>query len=115
MRVVHEDSDDRQVLATNVDTADTFLSQARGLMFQRSIPDDYALVFRFDRPGKRFIHMLFVPFPTDVVWVTDDEVVERATLQPWRGIGRATADAIFEFPAGSAAAVDPGDALYVDG
>ncbi|MEA5387772.1 DUF192 domain-containing protein [Haloarculaceae archaeon H-GB11] len=81
MRVVHEpDAGSRDVLATQGDLADTVLSQTRGLMFRRSIPDDYALVFRFDDADRRFVHMLFVPFPIDVLWLRDGDVTHCKTL-----------------------------------
>lgn len=110
MRLVHEPADgDARVLASVVEQADTFLARLRGLMFRRSIPDDYALVFRFGHPTTRGLHMLFVPFPVDAVWLVDGEVTKVARLPAWRGVGRARADTIVELPAGAAADVEAGD------
>ncbi|SEV83686.1 DUF192 domain-containing protein [Natrinema salifodinae] len=132
MRLVHEpagdgpsdaDSDaetetdsgdvDRTTLATTVDLADSLVSQARGLMFRRSVPDDYALAFRFDSVATRDLHMLFVRFPIDAVWVVDGVVRRVERLRPWRSFARDRADLIVELPAGAAAAVEPGDRLHL--
>lgn len=113
MRLVHRPRGSREaderVLAATVDTADTFLSRARGLMFRREFPDGEGLAFRFGDTQRRAIHMLFVPFPLDVIW-TVDGVVETATqLRPWTGLGRGRADAVYELPANTARDVEPGD------
>ncbi len=82
-------------------------------MFRRSIPDDYALVFRFDEPASRDLHMLFVPFAIDAVWLVDGEVTAVERLRPWLGLGKATADTVVELPAGAATDVEPGDEVAV--
>lgn len=99
------------MLASDVDFASSTLQQARGLMFRRSVPEDYALVFPFDEPDTRSVHMLFVPFPIDVLWLVDDEVTRKSRLRPWIGLGRGTADAIVELPAGAADGVGEGDVV----
>jgi hypothetical protein len=111
VRLVHEHDGQTRVLASTVDTADTLLSQMRGLMFRRSIPEDYALVFRFDEVGMRDVHMLFVPFPIDVLWIVAGEVVRTEELSPWTGLAKADADMLVELPAGAAADVAVGDAV----
>jgi len=102
-----------RVLATDIEFAETFLARARGLMFRRSIPDDYALVFRFDSAATRDLHMVFVPFPIDAVWVVDGEVTAVKRLRPWIGLGVATADTVVELPAGAAEEIEPGDNIRV--
>ncbi|MBX0286246.1 DUF192 domain-containing protein [Haloarcula salinisoli] len=120
MRVVHDPDGESHVLATNVHTADSMLEKSKGLMFRRSIPDDYALIFRFEPSWpfgavrRRVIHMLFVRFPTDVVWLADDEVRKARTMYPWRSIDYAKADTVIELPAGSADDVDVGDTVVVE-
>ena len=114
MRLLHRRGDDRRVLASTVETADSTLARARGLMFRRSIPDDYALRFPFERPDARSLHMLFVPFAIDAVWLVEDEVIAVERLRPWVGFGRGTADAVIELPAGAADGVRPGDAVTVE-
>lgn len=114
-RLIHEPADgDRTVLATHVETADTFLARARGLTFRRRFPEGHALVFPFGRAAPRTLHMVCVPFPIDAVWLVDDRVERVATLSPWSGLGRARADAIVELPAGTADDVDAGDRLFLD-
>lgn len=114
MKVVHVQPDEQHVLASDVGVADTLLSRARGLMFRRSIPGDYGLVFRFGEPVVRSLHMLFVPFPIDALWLVDDEVTRVERLHPWIGFGRGTADTIIELPAGTAEDVEPGDVVRIE-
>ncbi|UPV72925.1 DUF192 domain-containing protein [Halorussus limi] len=114
MRLVRDDGRTEQVIATEVETADSFLSQARGLMFRRSIPDEYALVFRFDEAASRDVHMVFVPFPLDVLWLRDDEVQRKERLSAWTGLAEAEADRLIELPAGSADAVSVGDEVRLE-
>ncbi|WP_435360780.1 DUF192 domain-containing protein [Haloarchaeobius sp. DFWS5] len=109
MRLVHSDGHTTRSLAGTVETADSTLTRAKGLMFRRSIPDDYALVFRFDQPKSRDVHMLFVPFPIDALWLVGDEVVHKKRLRSWVGLGRGTADTLVELPAGAADDVEEGD------
>ncbi|APW98512.1 hypothetical protein CHINAEXTREME_12330 [Halobiforma lacisalsi AJ5] len=116
MRVRHEPADgEPTTLASTVDLADSIVSQTRGLMFRRSLPDDYALAFRFDAAKTRDVHMLFVFVPLDVVWLVDGVVERVERLRPWRGFERARADTILELPAGTAAGVDPGDRVVLEG
>jgi len=120
MRVVHDPDGSAAVLATNVHTADTMLEKSKGLMFRKRIPDDYALVFRFEPSWpfgavrRRVIHMLFVRFPTDVVWLADGEVRKARTMQPWRSIDYAKADTVIELPEGAADGVEVGDTVLVE-
>ncbi|MFC7216374.1 DUF192 domain-containing protein [Saliphagus sp. GCM10025334] len=115
MPVVYDPDGAARTLATTVDTADSLLQQTRGLMFRRSLPDDYALAFRFDRAKTRDIHMLFVFVPLDVIWVADGVVQRVETLRPWRGFARDRADLILELPAGAADGVEPGERLVLEG
>ncbi|PCR92555.1 DUF192 domain-containing protein [Natrinema ejinorense] len=122
MQLVHEPATDgdsgaqrgHETLASTVDTADSIVSQTRGLMFRRSLPDEYALAFRFDSTGTRDLHTLFVFVPIDAVWVVDGVVQRVETLRPWRGFAREKADLIVELPAGTAADVEPGDRLRLE-
>jgi hypothetical protein len=115
VRLVRDDGRTEQTLASDVETADSFLSRARGLMFRRSIPDDYALVFEFEDAGTRDVHMVFVPFPLDVLWLRDDEVQRTERLSAWTGLAKAEADRLVELPAGSADGVSVGDTVRLKG
>jgi uncharacterized membrane protein (UPF0127 family) len=112
VQVVHEESGD--TVATTVDVADSFLARARGLMFRRSVPDDYALVFKFTGQSTRGLHMVVAPFAIDAVWLTDGVVQQVTRLSAWTGRGRAVADTVIELPAGAADDIEPGDHVTVD-
>lgn len=114
------ESDTQRILARDVSIADSILSQMRGLMFRSSIPEDFALVMEVGSgggmpftsgPPRQFVHMLFVRFPLDVIWLNDDEVVNVKQMQPWRSVGVARADRIIELPAGAAEGVSVGDTV----
>ena len=111
MKLVYRRDDGDRTLAASVETADTFLAQARGLMFRRSVPEDYALAFRFREAERRSLHMVFVPFDIDALWVRDGRVEQKRRLSAWTGLGWGVADAIFELPAGAADGVEEGDAV----
>jgi len=111
VQVVHESG---RVLAADAETADSPLARARGLMFRRSVPEGYALVFPFGGVGQRSLHMLCVPFPIDACWLCDGIVEKTATLRPWVGLGRGRADTVIEFPAGTLDGVAAGDAVRVE-
>ena len=104
-----------EVLATDVDLAESLLSQTRGLMFRRSFPDGSALVFRFETAKTRDVHMLFVFFPIDAVWVVDGVVQRVERLRPWRSFAREKCDLLVELPAGAADDVEAGDRLVLEG
>lgn len=114
VRLVHDPDGDSTVLASDVDTADSLLAQIRGLMLRRSLPEDAALVFRFDGAATRDVHTLFVFFPIDVLWLVDGRVTRTERLRPWRGFARATADTIVELPAGAASDVSEGDRVVLE-
>jgi hypothetical protein len=96
-------------LADDVDVARTTFQQGRGLMFRSSVPDGYALVFPFGEVDTRWLHMLFVPFAIDALWLVDGEVRKRKRLAPFVGLGRGPADTVVELPAGAADGVAVGD------
>jgi uncharacterized membrane protein (UPF0127 family) len=114
MRVVHDPEGAARTLATAVDCAESMLEQTRGVMFRRSLPEDYALVFPFDGVGRRFIHMLFVAVSLDVVWLVDDEVQQVTTMHPWRSLAYERADTVLELPAGAADGVSDGDVVVIE-
>ncbi|WP_306059641.1 DUF192 domain-containing protein [Natronococcus wangiae] len=115
VQLVHEsEREPPKILASTVDTADSIASQFRGLTFRRSLPDDYALAFRFGTARTRDVHTMFVFVPLDVVWIVDDVVRRVERLRPWRGFARETADLIVELPAGAATDVESGDRLVLE-
>ncbi len=114
-RPLHGDPDDERLLATTVETADGFIARARGLTFRRSFPEGHALAFRFRTCRPRALHMLFVPFDIDALWLVEGEVSEVARLHAWTGFGRARADTVIELPAGGADDVAIGDTVELRG
>ncbi|SFR36896.1 DUF192 domain-containing protein [Halogeometricum limi] len=111
MRVEHRRNGTGRTLASDVEVADSFLSKARGLMFRRRIPDDYGLVFEFDDVDRRSLHMVFVPFDIDALWLVGEEVTKVKRLSGWTGVGFGLADRIIELPAGAADGVSRGDTV----
>lgn len=115
MELWHEaESGDRVKLASDVEVATSWLTQARGRMFTRQFPSGSALVFPFDGVERRSIHMVAVPYPLDVIWLVDDEVTAVKRLRPMIGMGWAPADTVIELPAGGAKAVAVGDSVYIE-
>ncbi|MGB9986536.1 DUF192 domain-containing protein [Salarchaeum japonicum] len=115
MRLRHNPDDDVRTLAGDVEVADGLVSRGLGLMFRRSIPEDYALAFRHDDAKPRGLHMVFVPFDIDVVWTENEEVTAVETLSAWTGRGKAVADDLYELPAGAAESVSVGDRVWLEG
>jgi hypothetical protein len=111
VRIEHVHDGRRDVLAREVELADGLLSRARGLMFRRRFPPGSGMAFTFDRPDRRSLHMAFVPFDIDAVWTVEGEVTRVERLRAWRGLAGATADIVFELPAGAAADVDVGEVV----
>lgn len=103
----------REMVASRVEFADSVVQRARGLMF-RSVPDDYALVFRFSSVRRRGIHTLFVPDPIDVCWLVEGRVARIERMRTFRGFGFAHADTIVELPAGGADELSVGDRPVVE-
>jgi uncharacterized membrane protein (UPF0127 family) len=114
VRVVHDSDGTERTIATDVSVADGIVSKGLGLMFRRSVPEGYALVFEFSGGSKRGLHMLCVPFDIDAVWLVDGEVQAVERLGAWTGRGRALADTVIELPAGAADGVAPGDTVRVE-
>jgi len=93
-----------------VDVADSWLSRLRGLIGRSSLAAAEGLYF----PGTNGIHMLFMRFAIDCVFVrptagagVEHEVVAvKSNLKPWTGIVWFVRGArgVLELPAGSASA-----------
>ncbi len=71
-----------KVMSENVGIADNFFARFRGLMFIKSIADDYALHIK---PCNQ-IHMLNMRFPIDVIYLsaTGEVVKIDENVQPGR-------------------------------
>jgi len=107
------------VISSDVEYAKSMFKQAKGLMFRRSVHDSYAMVFIFPSLKKISLHMLFVPFPLDVLFLNEEKkIVKTTTLRPWIGIGDSGEKIryVIELPSGAISANDlkVGDHLMFD-
>ena len=87
------------ILAKNIIYCRTISSKAVGLMFKRKT--DKALVFVFDKEKIINIHMFFVFFPIDVLWLDKNKKVVQMIehLKPFRIIiAKKPAQYIVELP-----------------
>ncbi|MEA1984637.1 MAG: DUF192 domain-containing protein [Euryarchaeota archaeon] len=81
----------------------SLIGQVRGLMFRRELPDGHALVFVFPSSRKVSLHMLFVPFPIEVLFLdANKRIVKSAYLRAWTGLATSGEEAkyVIEMPAG---------------
>lgn len=92
------------VVADHVEVADSVLARFLGLMFRDHLPEGHGLALR----PCNSIHMFFMRFPLDVVFVDGDGRVVRVleSIKPWRASTLVRgAKAAVELPAGTAARV----------
>ncbi|MCQ6962543.1 DUF192 domain-containing protein [Methanolobus chelungpuianus] len=76
-----------EYVATSTEFACSVFKQALGLMFRKNIPEDHALIFVMDRSRKVSLHMLFVIFPIDAIFLDEDKrIVKISGLRPWTGL-----------------------------
>lgn len=74
------------VIANNIEFVRTMLTQALGLMFRKSIPCGYSMIFILKKPSPVNIHMLFVFFPIDIIFLDEEKKVRGySRLKPWVG------------------------------
>jgi uncharacterized membrane protein (UPF0127 family) len=106
------------VLAVDVETAGSIWGRFLGLMGRRSLPSGHALWL----PGDNGIHMFFMRFPIDAVFVSKPDpdgtrrvVSTHRRLRPWTGIVPLVrgASGVLELPSGTvdASATVPGDTI----
>jgi len=104
VRVVGRDA----TLATRVEVAGSIWARFRGLMGRAGLAPGEGMWF----PGDSSIHMFFMRFPIDAVFLGGDadatpwRVVAIRTLRPWRDVVLPVrgAQGCLELPAGTAAA-----------
>ncbi len=98
-----------KILASDVELADTFWRRFRGLMFRRKFQRGKVLLFKFSKPGRHAVHMWFVWFPIDLIYLDSSfRVVElRAGLKSWRFYRpKAIIDYLIEAPVGTISRAD---------
>ena len=75
-----------KIIASDMEFARSIISQTLGLMFRKKIPDDYALIFVLRKKSKASLHMLFVNFPIDAIFLDENKkVVKASNLRSWIG------------------------------
>lgn len=102
-------TDDGTLIAEHVEVADSVLSRFLGLMFRKELPPGHGLALK----PCNSVHMLFMRFPLDVVFIDRDGRVVRVldSIRPWRASSFVRgAKAAIELPAGTAsrAVIVPG-------
>lgn len=100
-------------VADRVTVADSFWSRFRGLMLRRPLEPGEGLLIE---PCSS-IHMLFMRFAIDAVFIDGDGRVVRVArrVRPWTGLAAARgARAVIELPAGAAADLAEGDILRLE-
>lgn len=93
------------------------LLKARGLMFTRPLKEGESLVLGFGKEVKAPIHMLFVFYPLDIIWVNSKlKVVDiRTNVKPFTPlvVPKARAQYIIEAKAGAAKEIKIGDSAII--
>ena len=103
MAVVRKE--DGTVVCARCFVADSALARSKGLLGRASLDEDEGILLR---PGGS-IHMFFMRFAIDVVFVSRDGRVLKtySTLVPWRMAFSLGAFAVIELPAGAISQSDP--------
>lgn len=103
-------------LATTARRAEGFMARLKGLMFQNELPAGGGLLLR----PESSIHTFFMRFPIDVLYLSQEWQVLRATanMPPYRlgPLFTKGCHAILELPAGTIAetGTEVGDRLVID-
>ena len=90
---------DGTVVVGDCRVAETAASRLRGLLGRDGLPEDEALLLR----PSNSVHMFFMRFPLDVVFLGADGTVVKIVprLRPWRAAGCLRAKAVLELAAGT--------------
>ena len=114
-RAVHERSG--TVLAEELETPRTMFGRGLGLMFRKTLGAGRGMWINPCEGGS--IHMLFMNFPIDAVFLDSRERVKKVyrKLPAWYGVVWFTwgAHSVLELPSGSTANLDlePGDQIVI--
>ncbi len=113
-------STNKQIISEKVVFAKTMLQKLRGLMFRRRKDVNYAMIFDFGRASKKSaaIHMFFVFFPIDIVYLRDGRVVDmHKAVPPFTSYlaPKERADTLIELPQGAIwqSGINIGDAINI--
>ncbi|MCS3923482.1 DUF192 domain-containing protein [Methanosalsum natronophilum] len=91
-------------VSSHVEIADTLYKQIKGLMFRKNIDNDYALLFILEKEKFSSVHMLFVNFPIDVLFLDENKkILNISSIRPWIGFSYSSKTKyIIEMKAGEA-------------
>ena len=105
------------ILAEKARYLDSLLFKVRGLMFSRPLRKGSGLVLVADKEGilETTIHMLFVFFPMDIIWLNSKRIVvdiKKGVLPfiPWLS-PRKAAKYVLELPKGISKSIKIGDKI----
>ncbi len=105
-----------ECVASDVEFAESYFQQIKGLMFRKQLPMESALIFVMDKAKTTSIHMLFVKFPIDVLFLDENKkILKISTLRPWTGFAWSRDTRyIIEMNAGMASKnnLKPGEKLF---
>mgnify|MGYP000624969616 CR=1 FL=1 len=81
-----------------VEIVSTPLQQSFGLMFRKSIPDDYGMWFEFKKPKNVLVHTWFMRFPINVRFFDKDFKLMKIVrcLKPWHHVKVKNVKAVLE-------------------
>jgi uncharacterized membrane protein (UPF0127 family) len=104
-----------ELVTPHLERAGTMFSRMRGLLGRSDLPEDRGM-WIVPCPS---IHMFFMRFPIDAVFLDRDLRVVRVcdTVKPWRmARGGRGAKSVLELPAGTAArhGIEPGMAVEIE-
>jgi hypothetical protein len=104
---------DGAIVCERCEIPESSFGRARGLLGRDGLVPGMGMLI--DRAGS--VHMLFMRFPIDVLFLDRDRKVVgiRPGLRPWRVAGARRAVAALELPAGAAAeaGIEEGDVLVL--
>ncbi|MCH2176525.1 MAG: DUF192 domain-containing protein [Lentisphaeria bacterium] len=101
MPIIHVKT--KQVIASNCWEAKSIISRARGMLLRKFSSDLDAMIFRKNNS----IHMWFIEFPIDVVYISDGKVVKLVErLKPWSLSACKIAQDVIELPIGTISKFD---------
>ena len=92
----------RKIICNSVVKRKTLFEKATGLMFKKNLSEDTCYAFYFDKKQQISIHMMFVYFSIDVLFLDENnKVVEITRLNPWKFYKSKQKSKLFlEFKAG---------------
>ncbi|MEI7961954.1 MAG: DUF192 domain-containing protein, partial [archaeon] len=104
----------KKVIMKNTRFAGNAWDRMRGLMFEDKNKFNYALIFDFPGESKigTSLHMLFVFFPIDVLFLDKNKiVVDKTTLEPFTPnyTPKTAAKYVIELPKGKSAGIKVGE------